>query len=134
MNFSVINAFLQIISLILCTFFMLSQISCIKIDKMLFSLLSFVKNSVGRVGALPTKKLSKNNLSKLGQEGGWSTLVWIMSLNILLFFFDVTPNSINKIKFQNNFSKVAHFDKTLKFHCFYGYFIKTITVERNKNL
>ena len=45
----------------------------------------FVKNSVGRVGALPNLNLSKNNLSKIGKEGGWSTLIWIMSLNILSF-------------------------------------------------
>ena len=32
--------------------------------------------------------LSKINLSKIGWEGGRSTLIWIMSLNILLFFLE----------------------------------------------
>ena len=32
--------------------------------------------------------LSKINLSKIGWEGGGSTSVWIMSLNILGFFGD----------------------------------------------
>ena len=36
--------------------------------------------------------LSKINLSKIGWEGGGSTSIWIMSVNILLFFFDGTPN------------------------------------------
>ena len=30
--------------------------------------------------------LSKINLSKIGWEGGRSTSIWIMSLNILFFF------------------------------------------------
>ena len=32
--------------------------------------------------------LSKINLSKIGQEGGRSTSIWVMSLNILGFFGD----------------------------------------------
>ena len=32
--------------------------------------------------------LSKINLSKIGWEGGRSTSIWIMSLNILVFFGD----------------------------------------------
>ena len=55
-----------------------------KMIKCCFLCYIFVKNSVGRVGALLNYKLSK-----IGQEGGLSTLIWIMSLNIL-FFFDVT--------------------------------------------
>ena len=35
--------------------------------------------------------LSKTNLSKIGWEGGRSTSIWIMSLNILFFFFESTP-------------------------------------------
>ena len=31
--------------------------------------------------------VSKINLSKVGWEGGGSTSIWIMSLNILLVFF-----------------------------------------------
>ena len=31
--------------------------------------------------------LSKINLSKIGWEGGRSTSIWIMSLNILFFFW-----------------------------------------------
>ena len=38
--------------------------------------------------------LSKINLSKIGWEGGWSTLIWIMSLNILFFFLGSTPKHI----------------------------------------
>jgi len=37
--------------------------------------------------------LSKINLSKIGWEGGWSTSIWIMSLNILVSFLDITPKS-----------------------------------------
>ena len=35
--------------------------------------------------------LSKINLSKIRQEGGRSTLILIMSTNILVFFLEVTP-------------------------------------------
>ena len=35
--------------------------------------------------------LSKINLSKIGWEGGGSTSIWIMSLDILFVFFDGTP-------------------------------------------
>ena len=35
--------------------------------------------------------LSKINLSKIGWEGGGLTSIWIMSVNILLVFFDGTP-------------------------------------------
>ena len=35
--------------------------------------------------------LSKINLSKIGWEGGWSTSIWIMSLNILSLFFGDYP-------------------------------------------
>ena len=38
--------------------------------------------------------VSKINLSKIGWEGGGSTLIWIMSLNILFAFFDGTPYEI----------------------------------------
>ena len=34
---------------------------------------------------------SKINLSKIGWEGGGSTSIWIMSLNILFFFFLTAP-------------------------------------------
>ena len=37
--------------------------------------------------------LAKINLSKIGWEGGRSTSIWIMSLNILFGFFDGTPKS-----------------------------------------
>ena len=37
--------------------------------------------------------LSKINLSKIGWKGGRSTSIWIMSLNILGFFFEITPKS-----------------------------------------
>ena len=35
--------------------------------------------------------LSKIILSKIGWEGGGSTSIWIMSVNILFCFFDGTP-------------------------------------------
>ena len=35
--------------------------------------------------------LSKINLSKIGWEGGRSTSIWIMFLNILFGFFESTP-------------------------------------------
>ena len=38
-----------------------------------------------------TNTVSKINQSKIGWEGGGSTSIQIMSLNILLLFFDVTP-------------------------------------------
>ena len=37
--------------------------------------------------------VSKLNLSKIGWEGGGSTSIWIMSLNILGGFLDGTPKS-----------------------------------------
>ena len=37
--------------------------------------------------------VSKINLSKIGWEGGGSTSIWIMSVNILGGFFDGTPNT-----------------------------------------
>ena len=44
--------------------------------------------------------LSKINLSKIVWEGGGSTSIWIMSLNILFVFFDGTPkkNSLSLVK------------------------------------
>ena len=35
--------------------------------------------------------LSKINLSKIGWQGGRSTSIWIMSLNIMLLLFEVIP-------------------------------------------
>ena len=37
------------------------------------------------------KTLLKINLSKIGWEGGRSTSIWIMSLNLLGFFLEITP-------------------------------------------
>ena len=52
----------------------------------------FVKNSLGGREVNMMNTLSKNNLSKIGWEGGGSTSIWIMSVNILFFFFfDGTP-------------------------------------------
>ena len=45
-----------------------------------------VKNSRGGREVNMINTLSKINLSKIGWEGGWSTLIRIMSLNILFFF------------------------------------------------
>ena len=45
--------------------------------------------------------LLKINLSKIGWEGGGSTSILIMSLNILLFFLDVTPKGpVIEIRFS----------------------------------
>ena len=49
----------------------------------------FVKNSRGGREVNMINTVSKINLSKIGWEGGDSTSIWIMSLNILLFF--LTP-------------------------------------------
>ena len=46
----------------------------------------FVKNSRGGREVNMINTLSKINLSKIGWEGGGSTSIWIMSLNILFFF------------------------------------------------
>ena len=47
----------------------------------------FVKNSLGGREVNMMNTLSKNNLSKIGWEGGGSTSIWIMSVNILFFFW-----------------------------------------------
>ena len=39
--------------------------------------------------------VSKIHLSKIGGEGGGSTSIWIMSVNILFCFFDGTPYPSN---------------------------------------
>ena len=41
------------------------------------------------------KTLSKIYLSKIGCEGGRSTSIWIMSLNILGFFLEITPEYVS---------------------------------------
>ena len=48
----------------------------------------FVKNSRGGREVIMINTLSKINLSKIGWEGGCSTSIWIMSLNILCFFLE----------------------------------------------
>ena len=48
----------------------------------------FVKNSRGGREVNMINTLSKINLSKIGWEGGRSTSIWIMSLNILGFFLE----------------------------------------------
>ena len=57
----------------------------------------FVKNSLGGREVNKMNILSKNNLSKIEWEGGGSTSIWIMSVNILFVFFDVTPKNKWKI-------------------------------------
>ena len=54
----------------------------------------FVKNSRGGREVNMINTLSKINLSKIGWEGGGSTSIWIMSVNILFFFLDGTPKLI----------------------------------------
>ena len=55
----------------------------------------FVKNSRGGREVNMINTLSKINLSKIGWQGGRSTSIWIMTLNILLLFFESTPQCIN---------------------------------------
>ena len=40
--------------------------------------------------------VSKINLSKIGQEGGGSTSIWIMSVNILFFFWTLPLSNLTK--------------------------------------
>ena len=54
----------------------------------------FVKNLTRGREVNIINTLSKNNLSKLGEEGGGSTSIWTMSTNILFFFIDVTPKDL----------------------------------------
>ena len=51
----------------------------------------FVKNSGGGREVNMINTLLKINLSKIGWKGGWSTPFWIMGLNILRFFLEITP-------------------------------------------
>ena len=53
----------------------------------------FVKNSRGGREVNMINTLSKIHLSKIGWEGGGSTSIWMMSANILCFFYD-TPKVI----------------------------------------
>ena len=55
----------------------------------------FVKNSRGGREVNMINTLSKINLSKIGWEGGRSTPILIMSLNILFFVLDVTPKMVS---------------------------------------
>ena len=50
----------------------------------------FVKNSLGGREVNMMNTLSKNNFPKIGWKGGGSTSIWIMSVNILFFYFEVT--------------------------------------------
>ena len=52
----------------------------------------FVKNSRGGREVNMINTLSKINLSKIGWEGGGSTSIWVMSLNILLLFLEYPLN------------------------------------------
>ena len=51
----------------------------------------FVKNSRGGREVNMINTVSKINMSKIGWEGGVSTSIWIMSVNILFVCFDGTP-------------------------------------------
>ena len=54
----------------------------------------FVKNSRGGREVNMINTVSKINLSEIGWEGGGSTSIWIMSLNIQPFLF-MNPSSLN---------------------------------------
>ena len=47
--------------------------------------------------------LSKINLSKIGWEEGGPTSIWIMYLNILGFFLEITP----KLEFMANWKNYS---------------------------
>ena len=65
----------------------------------------FVKNSRGGREVNMINTLSQINLSKIGWEGGGPTSIWIMSLDILLFFFDGTPKkAIKRVKLKQWFA------------------------------
>ena len=59
----------------------------------------FVKNSRGGREVNMINTMSKINLSKIGREGGGSTSIWIMSVNILGGFLDGTPYTILVFEF-----------------------------------
>ena len=50
--------------------------------------MTFVKNARGGREVNMINTVPKKNLSKIGWDGGGSTSIWIMSLNILLFFLE----------------------------------------------
>ena len=56
----------------------------------------FVKNSRGGREVNMIKTLSKIYLSKIGLEGGGSTSIWVMSLDILFVFLRV-PLSLEQV-------------------------------------
>ena len=51
----------------------------------------FVENSMGGREVNTINTVSKINLSKIGWEGGGSSSIWIMSLNIMFVFFGGYP-------------------------------------------
>ena len=57
----------------------------------------FVKNSRGGREVNMINIVSKINLSKIGWEGGGSTSIWIMSLNILFVFLTAPLNDVDAI-------------------------------------
>ena len=58
----------------------------------------FVKNSMGGREVNTINTVSKIHLSKIRWEGGGSTSIWIMSVNILFVFFDGTPYKVTRTK------------------------------------
>ena len=65
----------------------------------------FVKNSRGGREFNMINTVSKINLSKIGWEGGGSTSIWIMSVNILGFFDGTPKEEVTK----NQLVKFAHY-------------------------
>ena len=68
----------------------------------------YVKNSRGGRVVNMINTLSKIKLSKIGQEGWRSALIWIMSTNILFVFFEVTPKVCSFCNFELRQPKSVH--------------------------
>ena len=75
--------------------------------------------------------LSKINLSKIEWEGGGSTSIWILPLNILLFFLEITPKEGRQFRRTGKTSKASRgtnkllekstwFKKRAKEDCYVG--------------
>jgi len=73
----------------------------------------FVKNFLGREGGQHDQQYVKYKFVKNRVGGRGSTSIWIMSLNILFVFFEVTPN-LTKLGYLTNLATSRHAGK-LKF-------------------
>ena len=95
-NFSEINALLHIFSLILCSFFMLYEISCIENDKMFFFLLYFLVGWVLYLIKTCQKKIIKNRV------GGWAVNFNLDSVIEHTLFLTLPQNHNNLLCLDHN--------------------------------